>query len=83
MAGLCVLSVLNCGHIVTQIVSGRVYYGNSWILHVHLQISLVVAVIFVLKVYCRSRYHDMVELCLRRMLEMQLQEQHFPFMSYV
>ncbi len=45
------VSVLYCGHIVTDIVSGRGYNVNSWILNVHLQFSVVVPVIFVLKVY--------------------------------
>ncbi len=48
------VNVLYCGQIVTRIVSGRVYNVKSWkILNVHLFIkfSVVVAVIFILKVY--------------------------------
>ncbi len=51
MAGPCVVSVLYCGQTVTGMVSGRVYNANSWISNVHLQFSVVVPVIFVLKVF--------------------------------
>ncbi len=51
MAGLCMVNVLYCGQRVTGIVSGHVYNVNSWTLNIHLQFSVVVPVIFVLKVY--------------------------------
>ncbi len=51
MTGPCMVSVLSCGQVVTGIVSGRVYNVNSWILNVHLQFSVVVPVIFVLKLH--------------------------------
>ncbi len=41
-----------------QVIRGRVYNVNSWILDVHLQFSVVVPVKFVLKVYWRSISHD-------------------------
>ncbi len=51
MAGPCTINVVYCGQIVTGIVCGRVYNVNSWILNVHLQLSVVVTVTFVLIVH--------------------------------
>lgn len=48
MPGPCMVNVLNCGHIVSQIVSDSVYDVNPWILNDRLQFSVVVSVIFVL-----------------------------------
>ncbi len=45
------VNVQYCGEIVTGIVSGCVCNVNSCILNVQLQFSVVVPVIFVLKVY--------------------------------
>ncbi len=45
------VNLLYCGQIVIGIVSGGVYNVNSWILNVHMQISVAVPVIFVLKEY--------------------------------
>ncbi len=66
MAGQCFAqsAIACCDQIVTGIVNGWVYNMNSWILN--LQFSVVVPVIFVLKVYWGSISHDMVKLCLTK-----------------
>ncbi len=70
-------NVLYWGQIVTGIVSGCVYDVNSWILNVHLQLSVVVLVIFVLKVYWGSISCDMVKLRLTKKNGIKLQEKTF------
>lgn len=54
MAGLWMVSVLNCSPVVTQLLSGRFYNVNSRILNVCPQFSVMVQVIFVLKVHWSS-----------------------------
>ncbi len=74
------VNVLYCGQIVKGIVSGLVYNMNFWILNVHLQLSVVVPVTFVLKVYRGSILHNIVKLCLTKKM-LHLQEQNFPLIS--